>query len=136
MFHDIFGHVPLLANKKYAAFMQKFGELGARFTDNASIVKQLQRLYWFTIEFGLMKTGEGRKVYGAGIASSYGETNHALGENVTVKPFNIWEIVDTDFCSSEIQTLYFEIDSFHQLFESIELLKKKLESEVVLSERR
>ncbi|MEO1021114.1 MAG: phenylalanine 4-monooxygenase [Bacteroidota bacterium] len=126
MFHDIFGHIPLLMNTDYANFAQKMGAIGVQFIDHPVIVKQLQRLYWFTIEFGLIQHTEGTRIYGAGIISSSGETDHVMNDNVTVHPFDIFKVIETDFITSEIQTQYYEIESFEQLFTSIEELEEHL----------
>lgn len=82
MFHDVFGHVPLLSNEVFSEFVQEFGKLGCRFLDDSEKLLQLQRLYWFTIEFGVIK-GQGKiQSYGAGILSSYGETNQIDSQQV------------------------------------------------------
>ncbi|MBL4625510.1 MAG: phenylalanine 4-monooxygenase [Flavobacteriales bacterium] len=119
MFHDIFGHVPLLMNEEYANFMFRFGQLGSQHSENKLIVKMLQRLYWFTIEFGLMNSPTGAKIYGAGIASSFGESIHSLSQEVDVRKFNLEEIINRSFCSSEIQTTYYSINTFDELFKSV-----------------
>ncbi|MFN1834314.1 phenylalanine 4-monooxygenase [Balneola sp. MJW-20] len=126
MFHDIFGHIPLLMNEAYADFVQKLGALGVKFIDDPKIVKQLQRLYWFTIEFGLIKEQNKSLIYGAGIISSSGETDHVMNDNISIKEYNIYDIIEQDFITSEIQTLYFEINDFEQLFSSIEGLEESL----------
>ena len=133
MFHDIFGHIPLVAHKQFANFMQEFGELGVEFIEDKEVVIQLQRLYWFTIEFGLINQGGERKVYGAGICSSFGETNHALSKDVEVIPFNLEEVINTEFRTDVIQTKYFELESFHQLFAEFDRFKKELTSAKVLA---
>jgi len=132
MFHDIFGHIPMIAHPKFAQFMEDFGNLGVEHIENKEIVVQLQRLYWFTIEFGLINQGGDRKVYGAGICSSFGETNHALSKEVEVIPFNLEEVIRTEFRTDVIQTKYFELESFDQLFEAFYSFEKKLQQEVVL----
>lgn len=126
MFHDVFGHIPLFMNEAYADFAQKLGALGVKFIDDPKIVKQLQRLYWFTIEFGVIKEADETLIYGAGIISSSGETDHVMNDDVTIKPFDIYEVIEQDFITSEIQTLYFEITGFEQLFSSIEGLEERL----------
>ncbi|UOB18168.1 phenylalanine 4-monooxygenase [Abyssalbus ytuae] len=119
MFHDIFGHVPQLVQKDYSNFMQKFGEIGYKNKDNPEYVKQLQRLYWYTIEFGLLSENGKRKIYGAGIISSYKETNHIFETDIEVIPYNIKQIMDTEFIISDIQSHYFEIESYKQLYTSL-----------------
>jgi phenylalanine-4-hydroxylase len=124
MFHDIFGHVPLLSNPVFSDFMQAFGALGVLVLDQPERVLQLQRLYWFTIEFGLIRK-EGLKVYGAGIASSFGETNYALSGTVTLRAFNPEVIIQTPFYTDRIQNQYFVIQSFEELFDALVFLQKK-----------
>lgn len=123
MFHDIFGHVPLLANPIFSDFMEAFGKLGVKHLDNPERVIQLQRLYWFTIEFGLIDMNN-TKVYGAGIVSSYGETNSSLQSDVEHIPFNVEKVLNTPFRNDVVQDKYFVIDSFDQLFKCIEEVEK------------
>lgn len=125
MFHDVFGHTPLLADHKFAQFMKDFGDLGVEFIDDEEVVNQLQRLYWFTIEFGLIYEN-GRKVYGAGICSSFGETIHSLSANVEVIPFNLDRVISTEFETDVVQTLYFELESFDQLFKEFKLFRDRI----------
>jgi phenylalanine-4-hydroxylase len=131
MFHDIFGHVPLLANEEYANFVQSFGELGVSYGHNIMVEKQLQRLYWFTIEFGLMKQQDKTGIYGAGIISSSGETNHIFEDEIEVVPYDVEKILHNDFITSEIQTRYYLIDSFEQLYNSVGELDRNLKAELV-----
>ena len=129
MFHDVFGHTPLLADPKFAQFMKDFGDLGVEFIDDEEVVIQLQRLYWFTIEFGLIYEN-GRKVYGAGICSSFGETIHSLSKNVEVIPFNLDRVISTEFETDVVQTLYFELESFDQLFKEFKLFRDTIREKV------
>jgi phenylalanine-4-hydroxylase len=125
MFHDTFGHLPLLVNPIFAAFMEEFGKTGCEHKNDPVIVKQLQRLYWFTIEFGLIGKGE-RKIYGAGIISSFGEANHIFEKQLDIRPFVMEEILQQDFRTDVIQTTYFSLDSFEQLFDQMNQLRKSL----------
>lgn len=126
MFHDIFGHIPLYMNEAYANYAQKLGELGVRFADSPEIITQLQRLYWFTIEFGLIKENGASKIYGAGIASSSGEIKHIYNNpDVEVLPFDIEQVMQNDFIISEVQMRYYEIESFEQLFATVNELEKR-----------
>ncbi|MFO7799540.1 phenylalanine 4-monooxygenase [Rhodohalobacter sp.] len=130
MFHDIFGHIPLLMNADYARFVEEFGKLGVEYGHNKIVEKQLQRLYWFTVEFGLIKQDENTQIYGAGIISSAGETDHIFEDNVEVRPYMVDQVLDNDFITSEIQTRYYEIGSFEELFNSVGELEKNLKEEV------
>ena len=126
MFHDIFGHIPLLANPEYSTFMQEFGKLGKRFVNNPEILVELQRLYWFTIEFGLKAENGELRILGAGIISSFHESNSSIqDENVQRKAFNLDEICHTDFSTSEIQNRYFILENLEQLKNTIPQLELK-----------
>ena len=120
LFHEIFGHAPLLCHPAFARFTQRYGELGAQ--ANAEEREILARLYWFTIEFGLIqKPGEDLRVYGAGIASSISETTHALeGDNVDRRPFDLDEVLRHDYRIDKIQPTYFVLRSFDELFATVD----------------
>lgn len=119
MFHDVFGHAPLLTNKEYCEFFQALGQIALEHIENPKIILMLQRLYWFTIEFGLIEEKGKLKIYGAGIISSKNETANAL--NVTSKkhPFDVKSIISQDFRTDILQENYFVIESFSQLENSI-----------------
>ena len=120
MFHDIFGHIPLLMNKDYGDFIQKFGKIGYSHRKDLHLIKQLQTLYWFTIEFGLVKETAGFSIYGAGILSSKKETIHVFENTIYTQPLNVEKVIETPYDISDIQETYFEIDSFSQLYESLD----------------
>ena len=92
------------------------------------ILIQLQRIYWFTIEFGVVEQN-GLKLYGAGIMSSFGESNFVYTNEPEIVPFDLHEVINTSFCNSEIQTKYFLLPSFNELFKAMDeyeiLLAKK-----------
>ncbi len=124
MFHDVFGHIPLLSNPVFSEFIHEFGQLGVQNGDNELRVIQLQRLYWFTIEFGLIDQN-GPKVFGAGIASSFGESIASLDPQTVRVPFNLDEVLETSFETDKIQAKYFVIDSMEQLYQAIIELKER-----------
>lgn len=116
IFHEIFGHTPMLAHKVYADFMQKYGELGVGQTPY--IQKMLARFYWFTVEFGLINTKNGLKCYGGGILSSPGETIYALDEpNIKREPFDAIDILRTPYRINILQPIYYCIESYSQVYE-------------------
>lgn len=119
MFHDVFGHIPLLSNKSYCAFFQELGAIGTMYQDHQHIIDKLERLYWFTIEFGLMKQSGQVKIYGSGIASSFGELKHTVGEQSTKKRFDLVEIMNHEFRTDVIQDEYYVIESFTELVECL-----------------
>ena len=116
VFHDFFGHVPLLAHPVFADYMVEYGKAGPR-AKAMNAIPLLSRLYWYTIEFGLIRTPEGLRVYGAGILSSKGETVYAVDSD---KPnriaFDLERVLSTEFRIDAYQETYFVIDSFEQLF--------------------
>ncbi|WP_020569486.1 phenylalanine 4-monooxygenase [Neolewinella persica] len=127
MFHDIFGHIPLYLNKDYAEFAQRLGALGVKYADDEERVTQLQRLYWFTIEFGVLRQEDGElKVYGAGICSSYGETKHVFqNPEVQVVPFDLDTVLAQDFVITEVQMKYFAIRDFAELWKVVDELEAR-----------
>ena len=131
MFHDIFGHIPLLLDPTFGDFAQKLGEIGLENHENETIVVQLQRLYWFSIEFGLIKVNHERRIYGAGILSSFQETNGIFDTNTEIFAFNLEEIIHSDFNNMTIQTKYYELESFEELFVSLKCYEENLLSNSV-----
>jgi phenylalanine-4-hydroxylase len=126
MFHDIFGHIPLLINPTFSRFAQEFGQLGQQFKNDEAILVKLQRIYWFTIEFGLIRENGEIKIYGAGIASSYGEANHIFESELLHLEYDIHEVMDCQFHTDRIQDKYFVIESLEELIKSIQELTVKL----------
>lgn len=131
MFHDIFGHIPLLSQPEYSDFVQRFGQLGKSMIHDEEKLLMLQRLYWFTIEFGLINETKGLRIYGAGILSSFGESISSLNGNVETVAFDTQTIVHTSFCTSEMQQKYFILESMEQLNESIYKLQEEWSSNTV-----
>lgn len=128
MFHDIFGHIPLLSNEVFSAFAHEFGVIGKRFAGNEQAVVMLQRLYWFTIEFGVILE-EQIKSYGAGIMSSFGETNRIANRECTFLDFDIEQVLRKEFRTDVMQEEYFVIDSFEMLYNSLDEAVKIIEKQ-------
>ncbi len=121
LFHDTFGHVPLLADPVFADYMQAYGEGGLKAlrVGGQQALSQLARLYWYTVEFGLMREAGKLKIYGAGIVSSKAETLYSL-ESTTPKRlgFDLMRIMRTQYKIDDFQRCYFVIDSFDELFDA------------------
>lgn len=124
MFHDIFGHVPLLSHPVFSDFMQQFGKLGCAISHDTEAVLALQRLYWFTIEFGLLQP-ENPLIYGAGIISSFGESNRAVSLDVNKLKFEMEIVTNKPFRTDVVQEEYVCVDSFDALFSAILQLKNE-----------
>jgi len=115
VFHDVFGHVPLLSHPVFADYMQAYGEGGLRAIEHGAI-NRLARLYWYTVEFGLVRDGGGLKLYGAGIVSSYGESMFALDDRSPNRiGFDLRRVMRTRYRIDDYQQNYFVIDSFDDL---------------------
>ncbi len=115
MFHDVFGHVPLLANEHYADFISGFGKLGVKWQNNEMAMEMLGRVYWYTIEFGMLYENGGEKIFGSGIISSIEETRHSVSPGCRKSVFDIKEMLHTPYRTDILQEQYFVIDSFEQL---------------------
>jgi phenylalanine-4-hydroxylase len=115
VFHDFFGHVPLLFDPVYADHLYEYGKGGLK-AMRLDAVKMLARLYWFTIEFGLMKVGTQIKAYGAGLLSSGGELRYSVEDPKPRRlPFDLERAMRTEYQIDRYQETYFVIDSFEQL---------------------
>ena len=122
LFHDLFGHVPLLMNPMFADYMQAYGEGGLKAHGiGADALQALTRLYWYTVEFGLIDTPEGLRIYGAGIVSSKGESIYSLESDAPNRiGFDVERIMRTRYRIDTYQKTYFVIDSFEQLMRATE----------------
>lgn len=114
LFHEFFGHCPLLTNPDYAEFSQHYGELGL--AASKADRRMLARLYWFTVEFGLMQTDQGLRIYGGGILSSNEESHYCLESNRPLrKNLDVVEAFRTHYRIDELQRTYFKINDFNDL---------------------
>jgi len=117
LFHDFFGHVPMLFDPQIADYLQAYG-LGGLKAKRLGGLKYLARLYWYTIEFGLIAEDGGVRAYGAGILSSPGEIRHAVdAPEVHRERFDLIRVMQTKYLIDDFQKVYFTVDSFGQLFE-------------------
>ncbi len=117
IFHDLFGHIPLLTNQAYANYMCEYGKGGARALKYKT-TKNLARLNWWTIEFGLIRKPDGLKTYGAGLASSYGEAQYCIDDpSAHHIQFDLERCMRTRVYINDFQPCYFVIDSFESLFD-------------------
>lgn len=116
VFHDVFGHVPMLTNPVFADYMEAYGKGGLRSLKHASL-KNLAALYWYTVEFGLIQTSQGLRIYGAGIVSSPAESKFSLD---SLSPnriaFDLERLMRTEYRIDDFQQSYFVIDDYDQLF--------------------
>jgi phenylalanine-4-hydroxylase len=120
LFHDLFGHVPLLMDPMFADYMQAYGRGGVKaHAIGADALQNLTRLYWYTVEFGLIRQAGGLRIYGAGIVSSRGESLHSLESAAPNRiGFDLERIMRTRYRIDTFQKTYFVIDSFEQLMQA------------------
>lgn len=129
MFHDVFAHVPLLSNVAYCNFFKGISDIAIEYIDDPKAIELLGRIYWFTIEFGLIRENGKLKIYGAGIISSNGETKHCLSDESEKINFDVKQIMSTDFRTDILQDKYFVIDSFDQLYNALPQIREIIKRE-------
>ncbi len=130
MFHDVFAHIPLLTNQAFVDFLQAISQFGHEWIEDEWAIHLLSRIYWFTIEFGLIREEEGLRIYGAGILSSSGETEFSLSNGPNHFEYDVDKILDTPYRKDIMQENYFIIDSYEQLYESLPEIKSKIEAKL------
>lgn len=120
LFHDLFGHVPLLMDPMFADYLEAYGKGGVKAHGfGPEALMQLARLYWYTVEFGLIRQPDGLRIYGAGIVSSKGESIHCLESAAPNRiGFDLERVMRTRYRIDTYQKTYFVIDSFEQLIEA------------------
>lgn len=126
IFHDMFGHVPFFANPAYAKFCEAYGKLVLKYVSDPEKLKKLERFFWFSIEFGLIETSAGRRIFGAGLLSSYEESKYALSGEPVVHPFDVQKMIDQDYRVDIIQPVLFVLKDVQQLYASLPELEAKI----------
>jgi phenylalanine-4-hydroxylase len=124
IFHDVFGHVPLHADPVFADFLQRFGAVAARARSQEE-TERLARLFWFTVEFGLVLEKDGVRVYGSGLISSQSDAANALSPACEHRPFDLDQVLEQPFRIDELQPVLFVVSGFSQLFEAVEELASR-----------
>jgi phenylalanine-4-hydroxylase len=125
IFHDVFGHVPMHAHRVFADFLQHYGSVCARIKD-AETLERLGRLFWYTVEFGLIREGGKVKVYGSGVISSHGECTNVIEGGCRVRDFDLDEVLNTPVKVDRIHSLLFAIESFDQIYEAMHEAERRL----------
>lgn len=134
IFHDIFGHVPLHADPVFADFLQTYGK-AALTTDDPYHTERLARLFWFTVEFGLIREGGRNRLYGSGLISSPGESKHSLAsKDVDRRPFDLETVCNTTFEIDHYQPILYVLDSFEQLRDGMETYANRILDEAARKE--
>ena len=126
IFHDIFGHVPLHADPVFADFLQTYGK-AALTTDDPYHSERLARLFWFTVEFGLIREDGRTKLYGSGLISSPGESKHSLtSKDVDRRPFDLETVCATSFEIDHYQPILYVLESFEQLRDAMDTYARRI----------
>jgi phenylalanine-4-hydroxylase len=118
IFHDVFGHVPMHAHPVFADFLEHYGRVCANI-DDAGVLEKLGRLFWYTVEFGLIREGEEVKIYGSGLISSHGECLNVMEGHCAVQEFSLDEVLRTPVKVDELHKLLFAVRSFDQIYEAM-----------------
>jgi phenylalanine-4-hydroxylase len=124
IFHDVFGHVPMHAHKVFADFLEHYGRVCASISD-AAVLEKLGRLFWYTVEFGLIREGSETKVYGSGLISSHGECLNVVGGRCAIHDFSLDEVLATPVKVDELHKLLFAVSSFDQIYEAMREAEKR-----------
>lgn len=127
IFHDVFGHVPLHADPVFGDFLQAFGQAALKARTDEEMTR-MARLFWFTVEFGLVREDGRTRVYGSGLISSIGDAANALGPRCDRRPFDLDAVMDQHFEIDRFQDVLFVVDSFEQLFHAVKEAERRLEA--------
>lgn len=118
IFHDVFGHVPMHSHKVFADFLEHYGRVCASISD-ATVLEKLGRLFWYTVEFGVIRQGREIKAYGSGLISSHGECRNVMAGNCAIHDFTLDEVLETKVKVDELHKLLFAVSSFDQVYEAM-----------------
>lgn len=118
IFHDVFGHVPMHAHPVFADFLEHYGKVCASVIDRPDALERLGRLFWFTVEFGVIRQRGEIKVYGSGLISSHGECTRLLAGGCEIKDFDLEAVLNQQMQTSEMQPVLYAVESFEQIYEA------------------
>jgi len=130
IFHDVFGHVPMHAHPVFADFLQHYGKVCARLSDKDKL-ERMGRLFWFTVEFGVIRQDGEIKLYGSGLISSHGESTKLIegmqnGRGPEIRDFNLDQVLNQQFLVSEMQKVLYAVESFDQIYEAAQEAEERL----------
>lgn len=126
IFHDVFGHVPMHAHPVFADFLEHYGKVCASVIDRPEALERLGRLFWFTVEFGLIRQHGQIKVYGSGLISSHGECTRVLSGGCEIRDFDVDEVLNQQMQTSQMQPVLFAVESFEQIYEAAKSAEERL----------
>jgi phenylalanine-4-hydroxylase len=127
IFHDVFGHVPMHAHPVFADFLAHYGQLCAGIASEA-VLERIGRLFWYTVEFGLIRQHGRVKVYGSGLISSNGECTNVLEGHCEVRDFTLEAVLDTPVQVDKMHKVLFAIESFEQIYDALQRVTERVAS--------
>ncbi len=129
IFHDVFGHVPMHAHPVFADFLQQYGKVCAGLRDKDAL-ERMGRLFWFTVEFGVIRQAGRIRLYGSGLISSHGESNYVIqagsGGGPEIRDFDLDQVLDQEFLVSEMQRVLYAVESFEEIYEAAHEAERRL----------
>jgi phenylalanine-4-hydroxylase len=129
IFHDVFGHVPMHAHPVFADFLQQYGKVCAGLQDKDAL-ERMGRLFWFTVEFGVIRQSGRIRLYGSGLISSHGESKYLIeaenGGGPEIREFNLGQVMEQQFLVSEMQKVLYAVESFDQIYEAAHEAARRL----------
>jgi phenylalanine-4-hydroxylase len=128
IFHDVFGHVPMHAHPVFGDFLANYGKVCAALTEAGRLedLERMGRLFWFTVEFGLIRQEGALKVYGSGLISSHGECTRVLAGGCEVKPFELEAVMNQEFDTGAMQPVLYAVESFEEIYEATKQAEARL----------
>ena len=130
IFHDVFGHVPMHAHRVFSDFVQHYGSVCSKIGD-PEVLELLGRLYWYTVEFGLIRQGGAIKAYGSGVISSHREMANVVARGCEIRDFNLDDVLNTKVKVDELQKRLFAIESFDQLYDAMQEAERRVIAEML-----
>jgi phenylalanine-4-hydroxylase len=119
IFHDVFGHVPMHAHPVFADFLQQYGEVCAGLTGSPEKLERIGRLFWYTVEFGVIRQNGKIKLYGSGLISSNGESTNVIEQKPEIRDFELETVLNTTVKVDEFNPVLYAVESFDQIYEAM-----------------
>ena len=125
IFHDVFGHVPMHAHPVFADFLQRYGQICLGLMSDPVALERMGRLFWFTVEFGVIRQDGCIKIYGSGLISSHGECSRVLGGGCEVRDFELDAVLNQELDTGAMQPILYAVESFEQIYEATKLAEAR-----------
>jgi phenylalanine-4-hydroxylase len=126
IFHDVFGHVPMHAHTVFGNFLQHYGQICARLMHDPIALEKMGRVFWFTVEFGVIRQNGELKVYGSGLISSHGECTRVIEGGAEIRDFDLDQVMNQEFDTGAMQPVLYAVESFEQIYEATKIAEARL----------